>query len=167
MAGTAVRTKHERLEPLLFRVQLLRIRGRTPRDESLEINTERDLEQVVRMFVEMDVGPVSPSSTSGYEGERSGTNHWKQTPQGTWNKSCKILHSAKDLGVGITSRIIIRSFKTTLYSVLAVLTHYLKEFNYSGYEGERQMPGITSQCEVIPLYLAPNRSELNDFHTVY
>ena len=41
-----------------------RIRGRTLRDESLETNTARDLEQVVRMFVEMDVGPVSPSSTT-------------------------------------------------------------------------------------------------------
>ena len=41
-----------------------RIRGRTLRDESLETNTARDLKQVVRMFVEMDVGPVSPSSTS-------------------------------------------------------------------------------------------------------
>ena len=28
---------------------------------------------------------------TGYEGERSGTNHWKQTPQGTWNKSCGCL----------------------------------------------------------------------------
>ena len=43
---------------------MLRIRGRTLRDESLETNTARDLIQVVRMFVEMDVGPVSPSSTT-------------------------------------------------------------------------------------------------------
>ena len=51
---------------------MLRIRGRTLRDESLETNTARDLEQVVRMFVEMDVGPVSPSSTTtGCEGEWS------------------------------------------------------------------------------------------------
>ena len=49
---------------LPFRVRMLRIRGRTLRDESLETNTARDLEQVVRMFVEMDVGPVSPSSTT-------------------------------------------------------------------------------------------------------
>ena len=56
-----VRTKHERLEPLLFRVQLQDTR--------------------------------------------------------------EILHSAKDLGVGIATRIIIRSFKTILYSVLAVLTY--------------------------------------------
>ena len=54
----------------LFELNYTRIRGRTLRDESLETNTARDLEQVVRMFVEMDVGPVSPSSTSGYEGER-------------------------------------------------------------------------------------------------
>ena len=40
------------------------IRERTLRDESLETNTARDLIQVVRMFVEMDVGPVSPSSTT-------------------------------------------------------------------------------------------------------
>jgi len=42
----------------------------------LETNTARDLEQVVRMFVEMDVGPVSPSSTSGYEEKRLETDHW-------------------------------------------------------------------------------------------
>ena len=41
-----------------------RIRGRTLRDESLETNTAKDLEQVMRMFVEMDVGPVRPSSTT-------------------------------------------------------------------------------------------------------
>ena len=55
------------------------------------------------MFVEMDVGPVSPSSTT--------------------QDTREILHSAKDLGVGIATRIIIRSFKTILYSVLVVLTH--------------------------------------------
>ena len=65
-----------------------RIRGRTLRDESLETNTARDLEQVVRMFVEMDVGPVSPSSTTWYEKKRSETNHWTGVTQGTWNKSC-------------------------------------------------------------------------------
>ena len=48
----------------LFELNYTRIRGRTLRDESLETNTARDLEQVVRMFVEMDVGPVSPSSTT-------------------------------------------------------------------------------------------------------
>ena len=124
-----------------------RIRGRTLRDESLETNTARDLKQVVRMFVEMDVGPVSPSSTTWYEKKRLETNHWTGVTQGTWNKSCgyygkwtsfllfrvrmpriykdvrhraqkwnvgperrkeretfcKILHSAKDLGVGIAN----------------------------------------------------------------
>ena len=69
----------------------------------METNTVRDLEQVVRMFVEMDVGPVSPSSTT--------------------QDTREILHSAKDLGMGIATRIIICSFKTILYSVLAVLTH--------------------------------------------
>ena len=138
-----VRTKHERLEPLLFRVQLLRIRaiafrngtldrntvngwhsradisgntrhfcdgefnfrkqGRTLRDESLETNTARDLEQVVRMFVEMDVGPVSPSSTT--------------------QDTREILHSAKDLGVGIASPMIIHHYKTMLRSISAVFTH--------------------------------------------
>ena len=69
----------------------------------METNTASDLEQVVRMFVEMDVGPVSPNSTT--------------------QDTREILHSAKDLGVGIATRIIIHSFKTILYSVLAVLTH--------------------------------------------
>ena len=55
------------------------------------------------MFVEMDVGPVSPSSTT--------------------QDTREILHSAKDLGVGIATHIMIYSFKTILYSVLAVLTH--------------------------------------------
>ena len=40
------------------------------RAESLETNTARDLEQVVRMFVEMDVGSVSPSSTTQDTRER-------------------------------------------------------------------------------------------------
>ena len=81
-----------------------RIRGRTLRDESLETNTARDLEQVVRMFVEMDVGPVSPSSTT--------------------QDTREILHSAKDLGVGIASRILIHPCKTILYSISAVFTQH-------------------------------------------
>ena len=109
----------------------------------METNTARDLEQVVRMFVEMDVGPVSPSSTTqdtshrvqkwnvgpeyrkrlkqpcGYFGKRTPFLRWRVQLQDTR----EILHSAKDLGVGITIRIIIRSFKTILYSVLAVLTY--------------------------------------------
>ena len=80
-----------------------RIRGRTLRAESLETNTARDLEQVVRMFVEMDVGPVSPSSTT--------------------QDTREILHSAKDLGVGIASRMILHHCKTILRSIFAVFTH--------------------------------------------
>ena len=68
----------------------------------------------------MDVGSVSPSSTSGYELSRSEVDVSPVSPSST-----------------------------------------------SGYEGERQKPGITSQCEVILLYLPPNRSQSNDFHTVY
>ena len=64
----------------LFELNFARIRGRTLRDESLETNTARDLEQVVQMFVEMDVGPVSPSSTSGYEPSRSEMERWTGIP---------------------------------------------------------------------------------------
>ena len=39
---------------------MLRIRGRTLRDESLETNTARDLEQVVRMFVSNGRRPCEP-----------------------------------------------------------------------------------------------------------
>ena len=31
---------------------------------------------------------TSPNSTSGYEGERSGPNHWTDMTQGTRNESC-------------------------------------------------------------------------------
>ena len=65
-----------------------RIRGRTLRDESLETNTARDLKQVVRMFVEMDVGPVSPSSTTWYEKKRSETNHWIKPTQASLKTMC-------------------------------------------------------------------------------
>ena len=62
-----VRTNLERLEPLLFRTQLHRIRGRTLRTESLDRSNARDLAQVVRILREVDVSPVSPSSTIGCE----------------------------------------------------------------------------------------------------
>ena len=62
-----VRTNLERLEPLLFRTQLHRIRGRTLRTESLDRSNARDLVQVVRLLREVDVSPVSPSSTTGCE----------------------------------------------------------------------------------------------------
>ena len=82
---------------------MLRIRGRTLRDESLETNTARDLEQVVRMFVEMDVGPVSPSSTS--QDARHRAQKWNVGPERRKEREtfCKILHSAKDLGVSIAN----------------------------------------------------------------
>ena len=35
----------------------------------------------------------------------------------------EILHSAKDLGVGIASRMILHHCKTILFSILAVFTH--------------------------------------------
>ena len=79
------------------------IRGRTLRDESLETNTARDLIQVVRMFVEMDVGPVSPSSTS--QDARHRVQKWNVGLERRKEREmfCKILHSAKDLGVGIAN----------------------------------------------------------------
>ena len=42
----------------------LRIRERTIRAESLDQNNARDSERVVRIFLEVDVGPVSSSSTT-------------------------------------------------------------------------------------------------------
>ena len=109
----------------------------------METNTARDLEQVVRMFVEMDVGPVSPSSTTldtshrvqkwnvgpeyrkrmeqpcGYFGKRTPFLRWRVQLKDTR----EILHSAKDLGVGIASRMIFHHCKTILRSILAVFTH--------------------------------------------
>ena len=122
------------------------IREKAVRNEPLDRSNARDSERVVRLLREVDVSPVSPSSTTWYEKKRSETNHWTGVTQGTWNKSfgyygkwtsfllfrvrmpriykdarhraqkwnvglerrkeretfCKILHSAKDLGVGIT-----------------------------------------------------------------
>ena len=44
----------------------------------------RDLEQVVRILREVDVGPVSPSSTTpGCEQSRSEMERWTGTPEGT------------------------------------------------------------------------------------
>ena len=39
------------------------MRGRTLRTETLDRSNARDLEQVVRILREVDVSPVSPSST--------------------------------------------------------------------------------------------------------
>ena len=49
---------------LRLRAQLHRIRGRTLRTESLDRSNARDLAQVVRLLREVDVSPVSPSSTT-------------------------------------------------------------------------------------------------------
>ena len=49
---------------LRLRVQLHRIRGRTLRTESLDRSNAKDLAQVVRLLREVDVSPVSPSSTT-------------------------------------------------------------------------------------------------------
>ena len=61
------------------------------------------LKKVVRTYQEVDVSPVSPSSTT--------------------QDTREILHSAKDLGVGIASRMILHHCKTILRSILAVFTH--------------------------------------------
>ena len=44
-------------------------------------------------------------------------------PSSTTQDTREILHSAKDLGVGIASRILIHPSKTILYSILEVFTH--------------------------------------------
>ena len=49
---------------LRLRTQLHRIRGRTLRTESLDRSNARDLAQVVRLLREVEVSPVSPSSTA-------------------------------------------------------------------------------------------------------
>ena len=91
---------------------MLRIRGRTLRDESLETNTARDLIQVVRMFVEMDVGPVSPSSTS--QDARHRAQKWNVGPE-----------RRKGLG-------------TSRADVSGNARHFCDgEFNFTGCEGER------------------------------
>ena len=79
------------------------IREKAVRNESLDRSNARDLEQVVRMFVEMDVGPVSPSSTS--QDARHRAQKWNVGLERRKEREtfCKILHSAKDLGVGIAN----------------------------------------------------------------
>ena len=79
------------------------IREKAVRNESLDRSNARDLEQVVRMFVEMDVGPVSPSSTS--QDARHRAQKWNVGPERRKEREtfCKILHSAKDLGVDIAN----------------------------------------------------------------
>ena len=45
----------------------------------------------MRTYQEVDVSPVSPSSTTGCEEKRSETNHWRRTTQRTRNESCGCL----------------------------------------------------------------------------
>ena len=61
------------------------IREKAVRNESLDRSNARDLEQVVRLLREVDVSPVSLSSTTGCETSSSEMDRWK------------ILHSAKNL----------------------------------------------------------------------
>ena len=55
---------------LVFLVEIMnnRIRGRTLRTESLDRSNAKDLAQVVRILREVDVSPVSPSSTTRIHG---------------------------------------------------------------------------------------------------
>ena len=56
------------------------------RNESLETNNAKDLEQVVRIFVEVDVvSAFSNSTTPGCEQSRSEMERWTGTPEGKWN----------------------------------------------------------------------------------
>ena len=45
----------------------------------------------MRTYQEVDVSPVSPSSTTGCEEKRSETNQWRRTTQRTRNESCGCL----------------------------------------------------------------------------
>ena len=51
------------------------IREKAVRNESLDRSNARDLEQVVRLLREVDVSPVSPSSTTGCEEKRLANIH--------------------------------------------------------------------------------------------
>ena len=42
----------------------------------------------MRIYQEVDVSPVSPNSTTGYEKRRLETNHWTGVTQRTLNESC-------------------------------------------------------------------------------
>ena len=97
---------------LRLRTQLHRIRGRTLRTESLDRSNARDLVQVVRLLREVDVSPVSPSSTTtGCEGEWSAFDPLPKLTQA----------SDKDV------RIIVGKERES----------YEPELNYTGCEGER------------------------------
>ena len=96
-----MRTKHERLEPMLLRTQLLGYET-----ERLEMERWTRTTQRTRNESCVRLGKRTPFlrgrvQLQGCEGERSGLNHWTDMTQRTLKKSCKILHSVKDLGVGI------------------------------------------------------------------
>ena len=95
-----VRTNHERLEPLLFRTQLHRMWAIAFRNGTLENPSQCEGFETKEKERETFCGRLRKRTPFlrwqaqlqiGYEGERSGTNHWKQTPQGTWDKSCGCL----------------------------------------------------------------------------
>ena len=65
-----------------------RIRGRTPRTETLDWYDAKDSERVVRTYQEVDVSPVSPSSTSGCESSRLEIDHWTKLTQASLKTMC-------------------------------------------------------------------------------
>ena len=77
----------------------------------------------MRTYQEMDVGPVSPSSTPGYEGEWSAFDPLPKLTQA----------SDKDV------RIIIGKERES----------YEPEFNYTAYNTEKQKQKTGSQCESV------------------
>ena len=70
-------------------------------------------------------GTLDRNTVSGWNSRADISGNARHFCDGEFNSkdTREILHCAKDLGVGIATRIIIRSFKTILYSVLVVLTH--------------------------------------------
>ena len=83
-----VRTNLERLEPLLFRTQLHRMWAIAFRNGTLDWNAGRNVKRSAdvsgnaRHFCDCEL------NFTGYEGERSGLNHWTGVTQGTFYKSC-------------------------------------------------------------------------------
>ena len=79
-----VRTKHERLEPLLFRVQL---QDTSHRVQKWNVGPEyrKRLEQPCGYFGKRTPFLRWRVQLQGYEGERSGLKHWTETTEGTEN----------------------------------------------------------------------------------
>ena len=119
------------------------IRGRTLRDESLETNTARDLIQVVRMFVEMDVGPVSPSSTT----------------QDVRQKSKPLRRAFRN---GTLDSNAGRNVKRSA-DVWGNARHFCDgELNYTGCEAERQKTKKSSQVSSFCFSWIPNHSHCEE-----